>query len=252
MKTSVGHNVMLHIPSTELDSTILTKLSLHFQKDMRFTPAGRWTVNSRLYIQSPQHQQLMQEQQQLFHAHHRNNNSDTETPKIPVQLQSRQLYVVVADHLPKLYSIVTFAEIDRMDQVVPVEGNKELGNIIAKLKNLWTSRQSAVIEGTEFVKMDTIIRFGLVNVGASTRGIVIYLQVAAKQDSNASETPPQPYSDVSFLLKEIYNCVASVKSNLISTIHTSSFSTNDNDALLSPALQEIRLIVQVLRLQSIL
>ncbi|KAH6575251.1 hypothetical protein BASA50_002536 [Batrachochytrium salamandrivorans] len=246
--TDTWQSVLIHIPSTDLDSVLFAALTTHLLQGLRCRSNSRWAVNSRLYIQPPDHQQLVREQRLVYTAHHQ-GIPDTAPP---VQLQSRQLYLVVADHLPKLYSLATFSDMSRMDEAVPVEGDQELGNIIAKLKNLWTPRQSAVIEGTEYSKKQTIIRLGLVSVGASPRGMLIHLKIPQVEGIAMCNTPSGLSASANSLIQGIQKCIAQVRLDLPMSIHSDKDMNTKSSAELTDELKEVALIVRILRLKTIL
>ncbi|KAI8320302.1 hypothetical protein GQ54DRAFT_222014 [Martensiomyces pterosporus] len=128
-------------------------------RGLRASLKGRWSMDTKLYRSS--------------HSY-----IDLQTLKVgsptPVRPEGRgtasdqSMYVVVRGQGSARRQYIVMAS----NRVV-VETEPEMENILLRLKNLWTPRQSARIEGYSYEGDDWVIRIGNMMVGTSYKGLVI-------------------------------------------------------------------------------
>ncbi|KAJ3278579.1 hypothetical protein HK104_002209 [Borealophlyctis nickersoniae] len=106
-------------------------------------------------------------------------------------LQSKLLYLLKFEHVhDKVYSFAT--EPATMGKGVVVEADRDLELLLVKMKNLWTYRQSATVEGFAFELGDFALRVGTVKVGSASRGLLI--QAEHLRSTGPSSSSIQPLS----------------------------------------------------------
>ncbi|KAI8918896.1 hypothetical protein BC831DRAFT_473335 [Entophlyctis helioformis] len=258
--------IILFLASTETDSALYAALTSHLLTPMQFQPApSRWLVQTRLFIQ-PQKQQLLQrsqveqfqKQQSQLQQHQTQSQQYQDAYEAYVSmLQPRVLYVLTADHLPKAYSLAAMADRAKNVEPVLVEAERELLHVLSKLKNLWTSRQTASIEGAQFVKNKTVVRVGLASVGASPRGILIH--ISSTSSSSTDDAASTLNDDEAAIMAKIQDCINAEEGsrNRVATAYTVTPEERERLALHMPrssmaAALDAHLMFKVLRMQSVL
>ncbi|KAI9505457.1 hypothetical protein GGI25_001038 [Coemansia spiralis] len=126
-------------------------------RGLRATLKGRWSMDTR-----------------LFHSPH--NFVEQQNIKLPdtARLEPRgtasdqSLYLVVRSQGTLRRHFFVMAS----NRVV-VEAEPEMESMVLRLKNLWTPRQAARIEGYTYEGDDWVIRTGNLMVGTSYKGLVI-------------------------------------------------------------------------------
>ncbi|KAJ2762133.1 hypothetical protein IWQ56_005112, partial [Coemansia nantahalensis] len=129
-------------------------------RGLRATLRERWTMDAK-----------------LFHSPHdfvklqglKVTGADAPQPAAPRGTASNQsMYVVVRGQGAARRHYYVMAS----NRVV-VEAEPEMDSIVTRLRNLWTPRQTARIEGYTYEGDDWIIRTGNLMVGTSYKGLVI-------------------------------------------------------------------------------
>ncbi|ORX65971.1 hypothetical protein DL89DRAFT_295825 [Linderina pennispora] len=118
-------------------------------RGLRASLKGRWSLDTRLF-RSP-HNYL-----ELQNIKNRGTASD------------KSMYLVVRGQGAARRQFIVMAS----NRVV-VEAEPEMESILLRLKNLWTPRQSARIEGYSYEGDDWVIHIGNMMVGTSYKGLVI-------------------------------------------------------------------------------
>nr|KAJ3422864.1 hypothetical protein HK105_005886 [Polyrhizophydium stewartii] len=162
-------------------------------------------------------------------------------------LPPRVLYMLSAEHhQPRVHSLVVLADRSRFAETAVVEGGRELGSILAKLKNMWTPRQTAVIEGGEFVRGGVAVRVGLASVGSSPRGILVHLQ-PMDRSSQQRDT-----SALDVLAADLQRCIAGTQPSPAPIEIELDAAEYASGSRAGPAAAEALLVVKSLRSQSVL
>ncbi|KAJ3123059.1 hypothetical protein HK098_002242 [Nowakowskiella sp. JEL0407] len=97
---------------------------------------------------------------------------------------SKSMYLLDDSVMENVVSIV-LENVTRSDGIINskeingcvVEAGKDLGLVIAKMKNLWIPRQTAYVEGSVFQINEFKIRIGLVRVGSTSSGILVIAEL---------------------------------------------------------------------------
>ncbi|KAJ2349803.1 hypothetical protein IWW50_007131 [Coemansia erecta] len=136
----------------------LGQLQERLLRGLRATLRGRWSMDTKLY-HSPYNfveQQNIKIDGATAQAQHRGTASD-QSMYLVVRGQgaARRQYFVMASNR------------------VVVETEPEMESMVARLKNLWTPRQTARIEGYSYEGDDWVIRTGNMMVGTSYKGLII-------------------------------------------------------------------------------
>ncbi|KAL2918995.1 hypothetical protein HK105_201265 [Polyrhizophydium stewartii] len=222
-----GAGCILFVPSTERDSAVYAALTAHLRTTLAHQHTRRWLVSCRLFIQ---------QRQQSAAA------GGAGTPLPP-----RVLYMLSAEHhQPRVHSLVVLADRSRFAETAVVEGGRELGSILAKLKNMWTPRQTAVIEGGEFVRGGVAVRVGLASVGSSPRGILVHLQ-PMDRSSQQRDT-----SALDVLAADLQRCIAGTQPSPAPIEIELDAAEYASGSRAGPAAAEALLVVKSLRSQSVL
>ncbi|KAJ2309721.1 hypothetical protein H4R23_002997 [Coemansia sp. Cherry 401B] len=140
-------------------------------RGLRATLRGRWSMDTKLY--HSQHNFVERQQLKVADtpAHTRTRGTASDQSMYLVvrgQGASRRQYFVMASNR------------------VVVETEPEMESVVVRLKNLWTPRQTARIEGYSYEGDDWVIRTGNLMVGTSYKGLII--EINYLPCSNPEET----------------------------------------------------------------
>ncbi|KAJ1723971.1 hypothetical protein LPJ53_001727 [Coemansia erecta] len=129
-------------------------------RGLRANLKGRWSMDTR-----------------LFHSPHNfvsvqglkvTSDTDTQQTEARGTASDQSMYLVARGQGAQRRQFFVMAS----NRVV-VETEPEMESIVLRLKNLWTPRQSARIEGYSYEGDDWVIRTGNLMVGTSYKGLII-------------------------------------------------------------------------------
>ncbi|KAJ2659104.1 hypothetical protein IW148_004397 [Coemansia sp. RSA 1199] len=135
----------------------LGQLQERLLRGLRATLRGRWSMDTKLY-HSPYNF--------VDHQHLKVSTANAQPARGTASDQS--IYLVVRGHGASRRQYFVLAS----NRVV-VETEPEMESILVRLKNLWTPRQTARIEGYSYEGDDWVIRTGNLMVGTSYKGLII-------------------------------------------------------------------------------
>ncbi|KAJ2722461.1 hypothetical protein GGI07_003296 [Coemansia sp. Benny D115] len=134
----------------------LGQLQERLLRGLRASLKGRWSMDTRLFHSPHNFVELQNLKVSDRHSESQGTASDQSMYLVSrgQGAQRRQYFVMASNR-------------------VVVETEPEMESIVLRLKNLWSARQSARIEGYSYEGDDWIIRTGNLMVGTSYKGLVI-------------------------------------------------------------------------------
>ncbi|OUM68653.1 hypothetical protein PIROE2DRAFT_38975 [Piromyces sp. E2] len=90
-----------------------------------------------------------------------------------------------------------------IDEKIVMEADNAFVELIAKIKNIWTVRQIAKIDGYNFEIGDYNVRYGNLNVGSHSKGLIV--EVEHTKSTSVTESSDLLIEFIDYLIpKELY------------------------------------------------